>query len=459
MSEIIDPSLDYSTKISNHSTINLRNVAPQGSQSIVLNNTGSVGPSEFIIPPQVFNPAKSRIEFTQHIETTAAKYNIVDGNGRARLARITVYDSGTNSLIVDINNQDKVAECMVYAHPKETLKTKPYFKNQTPATTSANSRKKPVEGLMRSNTATAANNLLFGAGTAGTGADALVSVGDEEPFNGLRHTHVNGTAGDDLYIDFSIPLSEMKETFLATDSMLYSPTNLVVQLYWAPLNNYAVQSDAAAALTNPTGVASGTITNLNLVCAIESNPGIISDVIGKVMSGGITYNIPYTSVVKQSLASSRAHNFSLQLTRAYGQRLLFIATAKFSNTATQINNHALGNITRYQTTLNSMPLKIPQGYDIANGDEYVLGNKAYVEGSVIESDTLFRHKFVHFDSFFGEKPLHTVDFRAVDGLDLGAQSSLFGWEATLGANTAADYYVIICGQKSLTFSSIGATIV
>lgn len=470
MSTIVSSELDYTTKVSNHSTINYRNIACQGSTTVGLSSTGAVGPTEFIVGPMCMSLAKSRIEGTQRIALAPAKHNIIDANWLSRIERLTAYDAGTNALLADINGQDIVAECLVYAHSKNELMSKPYYKTKNPSSTLPTAQLKTLENIQRSNTATANDNLLFG----GIGAPAVVSVGDEEPFDGLRHTYVsvagyafdnnapNVPAVDNVFMDFSIPLSVFKGTVLAHDNMIYSPTNIVIQLYWAPLKNYVVQSDSATALTTATDITDSEITALNFVVAVEANTEIISNVISKVMGGGISFNCPYISVVKQSIASSTAHNFTLQLTRAYGSRLLFIATAKFDTAATtakHLKNHSIGYITRYQTTLNSIPFKIPAGYDVLKGDEYILGNRDYVKGSCIDSDSLFKQKFVHIDSFFGEKPLHSLDFEAIDGLDLTAQASLYGWEATLSTATASVYYTIIVAQKSITLSSMGATIV
>lgn len=452
----ISDELNYETKVSNHSTLNWRNIAPQSNTSLTLDQVSGGQITEFILNPTVFNLSQSRLEWNELHAAKAANFIITDGNAKSRIQRLVCYDSATNAVLCDVSNQDKISEILTYAVSKDELKTKPYLKTRVPATTTTAAQLRTLESIQRSNTVSAESNVLFGRDTAGD--DSRVDVSNDEPYNGLRHTFSTAAVNQAVAFDFSLKLSEFKGTILAVNNMIYSPSNIILQIYWSPIKNFAV----ASTVDDDTGVLSQTtscvISNINFVSAIEANLAITSKVISKVMGEGITMNVPYISTVKQTIGASTAHSFSLQITRAYGNRLLFIAVAPFSKTTGHLNNHSLGKITHYQTTLNSNPLKIPAGFNTLKNDDYILGNKAYVEGSCIESSELFKQKWTHFDSFFGEKPLHTVDMEAVDGLDLTAQSSVYTFESTLSASVALDYYVLLCGQKTITFSSMGATI-
>lgn len=457
MSDSISDELNYETKISNHSTLNWRNIAPQSNSSQTLDQVSGGQITEFILNPTVFNPSDSRLEWSELHAAKASNFIIADGNGKSRIQRLVCYDSATNAVLCDISNQDKISEMLTYAISKDELKTKPYLRTRVPATTVADAQLKTLEAVQRSNSVATKSNLLFGSDSSGD--EDVVDASTYEPYTGLRHTVCTSAVNEALAIDWSLKLSEFKGSFLAVNNMIYSPSNLIIQIYWAPIKNFAVAStvdDNSGTLSTTTSCV---ISNINLVVAIEANLAITSKVISKVMGEGITMNVPYISTVKNTLAQSTAHSFSLQITRAYGNRLLFVAVAPFSKETGHINNHSLGKITHYQTTLNSNPLKIPAGFNTLKNEDYILGNKAYVEGSCIESSELFKQKWMHVDSFFGEKPIHSVDMEAIDGLDLTAQSSVYTFEATLsGTGTALDYYVLLCGQKTITLSSMGATI-
>lgn len=461
--DLVADELNYETKISNHSTVNFRDLAPQDQTSVTLSNTGSTGPSEFIIAPVVFNPAKSRLEFTLTIGAPTAgagSVNVIAGNLLRSISRLVCYDSGTNALLVDINHFDKYTDMMEYAIHKEDLKKKPFVKNYAGLkATLADARKVCLEERQRDNTLTDGENYLYGRASDGLGAvaDGIIEIGDEEADSPLFfYEGGNNTA---TVIDVSIPLSAMKGTILAQNNNIYSPTNLVIQLYWNATNEYA-SSPVLANIATAVGVAvsSATITNLNLSLAVESNLAITSKVISKVMSEGISFNAPYPSIIKHTTANSTSHAFTSQLTRAYGNRILYLLTAKYGKTAFKLGERGLGDMSRYQTTLNSIPIKYPKGFDTTRSEHYTLGNLPYIQKSAIQSRTLYNQRFVHIDSFFGEKPLCEVDFNDVDGLDVSAQSSLFGWEATMGTAEQVDYYVVVMGHKVIAFTGMGATI-
>ncbi len=116
MSEKISYELDYSPSVSNHSTLVYRTVAPQGSSSVTTSITSTVGPTEFIIPPSVFNLSKSRLNF--NITAAAGGVGLrtnINGNLLTSISRITLYDSATNSMWCDISNVNQYASLVVPA--------------------------------------------------------------------------------------------------------------------------------------------------------------------------------------------------------------------------------------------------------------------------------------------------------------------------------------------------------
>lgn len=462
MSEKISSELDYSPVVSNHSTVVYRSVAPQGSNSVTSSITSSVGPTEFIIPPSCFRLDKSRLNFTLGFAAVGAGLsNVINANTLTAISRITLYDSATNALWCDISNVNQytslvVPACTDFKH----YATKSY--NSTTPVTDADilvattaSRLVTVEDISKSNLAADAANNLAGDGTV---------MSSQNPFFSRRQFYFGATAERASALDVSIPLSAFKLSVLSSDKLMYCPANLVLQVYWAPNNNYAFKATTAG--TNPTTndvslTTAVAISNISLTLANEGNLAIVSQVINKVMAGGgISLPIAYPTVTTFSSSdNATAHSYQLSLTRGYGQRILALLTAPFTrNTVAENNVHKRGGLTQYNTFLNNVAIKSQSGFSIASSADYIVANKEYLEDSVIQSlGEYIAGEWVHIDSFFGEKPIKDVNQHEVDGLDVGAQSSTWQIQAT---STASSYNwcSIIIGQKVLSVSNQGSMV-
>ena len=67
-------------------------------------------------------------------------------------------------------------------------------------------------------------------------------------------------------------------------------------------------------------------------------------------------------------------------------------------------------------------------------------------------------EWVHFDSFFGEKPLYTLDQHEIDGLDVGTQSSTWSIQLNTSGAQAPVFVTAIVGQKILSITSQGSLV-
>ena len=461
MSEKISSELDFSPVVSNHSTVLFRSVAPQGSNSVTSSITSSVGPTEFIIPPSCFRLDKSRLNFTLGFAAVGAGLsNVINANTLTAISRITLYDSATNALWADISNVNQYASLVVPACTDfKHYATKSY--NSTTPVTDADilvattaSRLVTVEDISKSNLPADAANNLAGDGTV---------MSSQNPNFSRRQFYFGATAERASALDVSIPLSAFKLSVLSSDKLMYCPANLVLQVYWAPNNNYAFK--ATTLNTNPatndvsltTAVA---ISNISLTLANEGNLAIVSQVINKVMTSGISLPIAYPTVTTFSSSdNATAHSYQLSLTRGYGNRILALLTAPFTRSTVSENNvHKRGALTQYNTFLNNVAIKSQAGFSIASSQDYIVANKEYLEGSVIQTlGEYIAGEYVLIDSFFGEKSIKDVNQHEVDGLDVGAQSSTWQIQAT---STAASYNwcSIIIGQKQLSVSNQGSLV-
>jgi len=459
--EQISEELKYAPVVNNHSTTAFRKISPQGiSTGITLSTGSSVGPSEFVLPPTVFCPSKSRLNFQLDITApTASNYNWLDANLLSTISRVVLYDTNTNAVWLDCSNFEKYAALTVPAGTSyDEFKTKAtswqtitYAQKLTD--TSSQAQLFPCEDIHKSNSLVNVTHL----GTVAAGVTAFNS------FEGRKYV-IPGTVTVKSIIDVSLPFSAFKFTALALNKQIYNPSNLVLQIYWNAVDNFAWQNTNASdpAGTTLASVAGATINNLSVQLACEQNLTLISKIQQQVMSSGISIPIGYPTTTRQSIASSSAHSYQLNLTKGYGQRILALISAPFSTASTAINaknSHIRGTLTTYNTFMNNIATKYPNGYDCRLGQDFYFGNREYVENSTIQNAGDYAiGDWVHIDSFFGEKPLHQLDMTQIDGYDVGTSASTWSVQANLSADGVATWVTAIIGQKMLTMSSQGSMV-
>lgn len=463
--EQISQELQYAPVVNNHSTLAFRKISPQGiSTAIALSSAGSVGPTEFIIPPSVFNPAKSRLNFQIQLPAVATtpKVNWIDGNLSSAISRIVLYDSATNAVWLDCSNFEKYAALVGPAGTSyDEFKTKSTNWSATGPQllpqTSAASQPYPSEDIQKCNSLFNYTHVGFTNGAASTSGF--------NSYEGRRYL-LQGADIKATVCDVSLPLSAFKLTALALDKNLYCPANLVLQVYWNATDNYAWNSASTTdPSSSPISIVTGATTlinNVSLQLANEQNLSIVSKITQQVMSSGISIPIAYPTTTRQQIASSTAHSYQLNLTKGYGQRILALITAPFNTgeVLNQRNAHNRGTLTTYNTFMNNIATKYQAGYDCTLGQDYFYGNREYLENSAVQNlGEYVNTEWIHVDSYFGERPLHTVDQTVVDGYDVGMTASAWQIQATFSTpGTAATWITAIIGQKVLTLSSQGSMV-
>jgi hypothetical protein len=491
--EQISSELNYSPSVSNHSSVIYRNVSPQGSTSLTLSSGSLSGPVEFVLSSSAIRLAKSRINFTVNVAIPSGadgSFNYINANLTSLLGRMVIYDAATSNILMDVNNFEKYGQLITpMCTPATELASKAQaliqgtgsIGTQIDAATSAFN---PLEDMSKS-------NFLTGAATNGSspadGGAAIATpvnriagygnsyVGKREFYVGIAK--VAATPVGATQIDVSLPLSAFKMTVAAVDKVLYSPSSLIVQLYFNATDQFGFSPTANTPITGPVSLATTTVSNINMSLATEANLAIVSQVINKVMSGGgISLPIPYVSVVRQQLATSTQHSYQIQLTAGYGKRILFIASAPFRPTGTNypaadalnLNNfHPRGVLSTYNTFLNNVPISNPAGYDCTKGQDFTIANKAFLERSCIQTSGEYLYSnWVHVDSWVGYRSLCDLDPTAIDGLDVSTQSATYQWQANFTAGltalnasgAGATWCNVIVGQKTANFTAQGVTV-
>ena len=496
MSETISQELNYSPVVSNHSSVIYRNVSPQGSTSLTLSSGSLSGPVEFVLSSSAMRLGLSRLNFQVSVAAGSTGHNYLNANTTSYIGRMVIYDAATSNILMDVNNFEKYGQLITpMCTPATELASKAQATIIAPAAsigsigpqdTSPESTFNPVEDLAKSNCAFTSTQIdsqgqIPPDGGAAIGAPINRLAGYSNQFIGKREFY-NGSVTSANFLDVSIPLSAFKMTVASLDKVLYSPSSLIVQLYFNATDQFGFATSTASnsIITAVTSLNTTVVQNINMSLATEANLAIVSQVINKVMSGGgISLPIPYVSVVRQTLAKGAQHSYQIQLTAGYGKRILFIASAPFqpvgtggtsypatNATAVSHNNfHPRGTLTTYNTFLNNVPISNPAGYDCTRGTDFSVANKKFLERSCIQTSGEYVYSnWVHVDSWVGLRSLCDLDPTAIDGLDVATQSATYQWQANWNTTTittdgsSATWVNVIVGQKTANFTAQGVTV-
>jgi hypothetical protein len=403
---------------------------------------------------------------------------------------MVLYDTSTSSVLMDVGNFDKFATLVVPAGTHIDSLLSKAFVSGTPSITEADASTRPVEDISKSNGPAVSTSISTSTSTATTASPPVVTtttttttatiipnytgqtnqdIGSYAPFTGRRQFYISpvgdGAGAGDAFFNVSIPFEAFKLTVLSTNKLVYCPSNLCLQIYWSAGNQFCFTANANNnTTTNQTCAVNPVVSGLTITLACESNLAIIKQVMDLTIQQGVVLPIPYCTTTRQSISASTAHSYSLNLTKGYGNRILALITAPFSNANTNsvgAQYHARGNLTLYNTLLNNVALLYPAGIDASKGQDYSIANKPFMENSAVQAlgEYIFA-EWLHVDSFVGQKPIHEMDATAneIDGLDVGV-SSTWTFQSALSASTAYNYITIIVGQKTLQLTSAGAIVI
>jgi len=449
MSEIISKPLDFSVKSKSHSQPIMRMLKPLGQDNVQLSNTSAYGPTEISINSSVYNLARSMLMFQLNVGAPAsANYNHIVATPLAKINRITLSDQVSGALLADVSNVGQVASQMRAAFSFNDLQSRPTTSATSASATETLSQLYQFEGVEPNKKATGYD----------IGGD---NIGAENPYTSPKYV-VSGAQDSAVVLNYAVPLSDFKFTTLALDKMIFCPTNLTLAIYWEKVNAYASEGTASDDPSTGQIDVSGacTITNIGLNLYNEQNMSIQASLTEKVMSSGLSMPVPYLSTARATMPSSDRHNFQLNLTSAYGNKLLFIANSPFSTAAYHSTKSEKDNIQTYNTFIDHIPILYNKGLDARKGEHYTVANKHYLKDSAIQSPVQYDSDFHHYDVFAqGFEPLHKLDGSVIAGLDLNSKMSVYQWEASLSAAASYTYLTTVCGQKLLTINSSGMSIV
>ena len=130
------------------------------------------------------------------------------------------------------------------------------------------------------------------------------------------------------------PLRLIKNTAFSIDKNLYFGQTTYFKVYFGPLSKTCYVSDSAVSPSIGTKTAyagAATITNLQLMLAVETNQDLRTKIINEVSTSGLSYLIPYVQAFKNSNQGT-SQNISIQLDQGNGRSLMKVYHAPYNNT-------------------------------------------------------------------------------------------------------------------------------
>ena len=511
--EKISDELDYDIEVSQHSNLQYNVLYPQNGSTITLNNgAGQVLAPAIVIPARVENLNKSSLAYQMQFGAQGATaYTYINANTLTSIFKLQFFDQYSGQTICDINNFgttmavlapictkfDKFLSkslCNSFTVPPLsstlTLTTGVQSVPICPATASTLSSPYPVEDICRFNeqplynvtgvtTATlfvytAPSNFVgFCNGSAAGGTTTATSVDMflQNSYTSQRQYYISNVTNQACYLDVNIPFSAFKFTALAIDKLIYSPTNLQLNVWFNGTDQFAFSSGSN---TDPGNGATGSVTltgtsqinNLRVISATEINPDLQHLITQKVLKQTLVMEIPYITTLRIPLSAQTNHNFQVSLTTAYGNSLLYMITSPMATTvngasAFLANVRSRGLVTFFNTKINGVPIANPQGYTVTNGDDYMIQNRKFLQDSVVQ--TLGEYvlaNWCNIDSWAGTKPLHELQEESdiASGRPLSGQNLTWNFESLLSASATLTWQIIIIGQKTWTLSNSGSIV-
>lgn len=453
--QIIDDRLDFSHKVYNHPSPQFLKLNPLGGMSApTLSASSVVGPISFQVPAKVVNLSKSYFSFDMTIPSAgASNYTWLQGNTANMINRVVCSAVGSNTILADITNAGNYCES-VGAHSTPLVE---FFDKSTAVNTSLSAsvltaQVSAVDDISR---VCSANNYTGYDAAAGSGSDLGTLCASQ---SSVRKLYLNSTVSSACAISVKLNLDAFKHTILALNKdMYYGGQMIQVDFYMEAANRYIFSSTSATNASTGAAAYTGSpsLQNVALILSVEQNVAIVNSIVQKVMSEGLTIPIPYVFNSKLNISSSTNHNFTLQISSAYGSKLLAVFWSPFANTETSNTQkgHTIYQLGLYNTYLNSIPTLTPSGINPAYSEHFYF-NRDNLTGSAIAGKPDYDNAFTHIDNFTG-LPLAELSKKGnyANGIDLTQGMQTWQLSLTTTASTSLNHYVFFVTQKTLTINS------
>lgn len=402
------------------------------------------------LPPEVFNLSQSYLCFTLNLPAVAGKYIWYYTDVIAPVGHIQHYCQ-TNQYIVDIDNANKYMKAIKKDIPLKELMTMD-----------------PINGLSISNSpANVVPALRNGNSIGGGPAPSSRSFTESSYFQ-------CGALNTAVAINLVVPLNLYRNSFLAVDKDVYYGITSYLRIYWDVLSRICYQSASNAdpsAGTPEAYTGAATITNLQLMLAVENNMKIAEDVKARHLAG-LSYVIPYVQNFKNP-NNNQTQSISLQFDLGWGITLAKVYHQVYNNTESldtaydcsnngtlvDGSSNAVANqkVQQYYTQLNGkreQDLTLDCTYSGGVFTDYMYMKRQLI-GSSIESLNAFQFNWVHVSDYV---MADTDGDNVIGGIPL--TSAPITWTFYGSRMTSANYqhYTFAVFYRKLVLNGNGAVV-
>jgi hypothetical protein len=275
-----------------------------------------------------------------------------------------------------------------------------------------------------------------------------------------------------------IPLRTIRNTILGMNKNFYFSQITYLKIYFGPMSKIGFQSTSN---NNPNGgtitdllTTGSTITNLQIMLAIEQNQDVRMNLINQVQGPGFSMIIPYTTAFKNT-NSGPSENISIQFDAGSGRTLQRLYHSLFNNAENVNTQYDCSNQNLTSTTCE----KVQQYYTNFNGKRIqtitidctsggfnldYMNIKDSLKDSVIQNMSVFKYNWHHLDDFsnYSTEYIQNGETSLISGLaleNIPVTWTFVGQNINNSANPSYyNHYTYGIFTKRLTVNATGPTI-
>ena len=440
-----------------HPTYRFEPQFPNTYGQVISLGSASQTPSTINLPPEVFNLSQSMLLYSVTLPAGAA-FIWTALQSLREISHLQFY-SGSNSWICDIDNLQNYLDILI---KKETEQDEFLTHDPLNGVYANNCTVGVIPALRHTTTSTTA--------TVANGAANPSSVNYIEP----AYFTVSANATTVTY-NIQFPLRLIKNSVFSIDKNLYFGATTYLKTYFGPLSKICYNSDSNA---NPSagnkslhsGAAS--ISNFQLMLAVESNQDLRTKIINKVTSGGLSYMIPYVQAFKNS-NFGQSQNISIQLDQGNGRTLMKVYHAPYNNQEqldTMYDHANCGTIAGVSDTANTgvVNQKVASYYTQLNGKRSqdinidctsysgnplldYMSHRRQIRGSILANGNVFQYNWFHCDDFCDFGPAYDQENKGIP-MSIAPLTWSFVGVNMRAAQNAFQHYTWFVFVKKLTMS-------
>jgi len=477
MSKIIAPEVDYKPALISNGTYIYSKIYQQTGGDTLTLNTSTGQTSVFELPPDVYNLAKSRLNYKLTPTASGANLqNAIFSDTIPEIKSIEFHD-GAQAFPVRIEDVNKYLKTILRHETKleEMLTNDVPFSGVDGVQTSGG----VWEGLhqIEHNENSVALNVVAGADAAAIVAD----LNNNLLISKVRNDVIPGSPDVAEYKDNSaayyvganyadankkrrlansatpiitrnFPLSIFYNTLLAMNRDVYfGGKTMYLRIVWNDVAHCGFRYNSPKDINLSTGEANITgnitISNLGLFVALEANKEIEVKVKEMVLGGGFKMLFPYVWKESKAIAQdTNTHNIEYKINGAQGKRLLKLYWAPYRAGASGRLTYDHSNTTNYQgdygTLFSRFDVKVNNErrsqyeYDCTLAQDYVF-KKDKLKGSCIQDSRDYYANWTWIEDFTNnmsqlDKPSKPDEVNIIQGKDLSEEVKI-NITATRGA--------------------------